>query len=68
MNANMPTDVHVLHFLALARIKKINDVEILEVAADVVCEIDAMGWEAARCTPMSGVTLQRPHSCQTQAV
>ena len=46
----------------------INDVEILEVATDVVCEIDAMGWEATRCSPVSGVTLQRPHSCQTQAV
>ena len=68
MNANVPTDVHVLHFLTLGHTKIINDVEILEVAADVVCEIDAMGWEAARCSPMSGVTLQRPHSCQTQAV
>ena len=68
MNANVPTDVHVLHFLALAVTNKVNDIEILEVAADVVCEIDAMGWEAARCSPMSGVTLQRPHSCQTQAV
>ena len=68
MNANVPTDVHVLHFLALAHTKIINDVEILEVASDVVCEIDAMGWEATRCSPVIGVTLQRPHSCQTQAV
>ena len=68
MNANVPTDVHVLHFLALGGPNKVNDVEILEFPADVVCEIDAMNREAARCTPMSGVTLQRPHSCQTQAV
>ena len=68
MNANVPTDVHVLHFLALPRTKIINDVEILEVASDVFSEIDAMGWEAACCSPMSGMTLQRPHSCQTQAV
>ena len=68
MNANVSADVHVLHFLALAGPNKVNDVEILEGAADVVCEIDAMGWEATRCSPVSGVTLQRPHSCQPQAV
>ena len=68
MNAFVSADVHVLHFLTLAITKIINDVEILEVAADVVCEIDAMSWVAACCAPMSGVTLQRPHSCQTQAV
>ena len=68
INANVPTDVHVLHFLTLAITKKINDVEVLDIVADVVCEIDAMGWEATRCSPVSGVTLQRPHSCQTQAV
>ena len=64
MNTNVPTDVYVIHFLTLARIKKINDVEVLEVAADVVSEIDAMVWEAARCSPMSGVTLQGPESKQ----
>ena len=64
MNTNVPRDVYVIHFLSLARFKKINDVEILEVAADVVREINATGWEAARCSPMSGMTLQRPQSKQ----
>ena len=68
MYSHVPADVDVFHFIALASPKKIDDVEVLEVATDVVFEIDAMGWVAARCSPMSGVTLQRLHSCQTQAV
>ena len=68
MDAHVSADIHVFHFHALASPQKIDDVEVLEVATDVVSEIDAMGWVAARCSPVSGVTLQRLHSCQTQSV
>ena len=47
-----------IHFLALAVSKEINDVEILEVSAEVVSEIDAVGRVAACCSPVGGVTLQ----------
>lgn len=47
MYAEVPADVDVLHLLALATPKKVEDVEILKVASNVVCEIDAMAWVAA---------------------
>lgn len=65
MYAHVPADVDVFHFHALPGPDKIDDVEVLEVATDVVSEIDAMGWVAACCSPVSGMTLQRPHSCKT---
>ena len=61
-------NVDVFHFKALSSPQKIDDVEVLEVATDVVSEIDAMGWIAARCSPVSGVTLQGCHSYQAQAI
>jgi len=47
MHAHVPADVDVFHLHALARPGKINDVEVLEVATDVVFEIDTIGWVAA---------------------
>ena len=68
MHAHVPADVNVFHFPALARPKKVNNVEVFEVATHVVSEINSMGWVAARCTPVSGMTLQGLHSCQAQPV
>lgn len=68
MYAEVPADVDVLHLLALATPKKVDDVEILKVASNVVCEIDAMAWVAAGCSPMSRVSCKRLYSTETQAV
>ena len=68
MHAYMSSDVDVLHFLALASTKVINDVEVLEVSTDVVSEIHAVNRVAARCSPVGGMSLQGFHSRQTQAV
>ena len=67
MDTNVPTDVDVFHLLATLAII-INNVEVLEVSTDVICEIDAMSWVTACCSPVSGVSLQGSDSCQTQAV
>ena len=48
MRTHVFPGVDVFHFLALAVSKEINDVEILEVSAEV----------AACCSPVGGVTLQ----------
>ena len=42
MRTHVSPGVDVFHFLALAVSKEINDVEILEVSAEVVSEIDAV--------------------------
>ena len=68
MNAQVSTDVDVFHFLTLAFFTVIDNVEVLEVSTDIICEIDAINRVAACCSPMGGVILQRLHSCQTQAV
>ena len=68
MHPHVPSDVDVFHFLALTTPDIVDDVKVLEVATDVVCEIDSMGWVAARCSPVCGMTLQGLHSCQTQTV
>ena len=67
--AHVSADVDIFHLLALANSKEIHNVELLEVPTNVISEIaDAIFWEAARCSPMCGMTLQGLHSCQTQAV
>ena len=59
MRTHVSSDVDVFHFLALAVSKEINDVEIiLEVSAEVVSEIDAVGRVVACCSPVGGVSLQ----------
>ena len=62
------SDVNVFHFLALAYTKKIDDVEVLEVSTNVVSKIHAVSWVATRCSPVGGMSLQRFHLHQTQAV
>ena len=57
MQANVPTDIHELHLLELTRPIKVDNIKVLEVTADVVCKIDAMGRGAAGCSPVSGVGL-----------
>ena len=68
MHANVPTDIHKLRLLALTRPNKVDNIKVLEVTADIVCKIDAMGRVAASCSLVSGVGLYGPHSSQTQAV
>ena len=51
----MSPDVDVFHFLALAFSNEIKDVKVLEISMEVVSEIDAVGWEAACCSPVGGV-------------
>ena len=58
MHTHVPTDVDVFHFIALSGPKKVDDVEVFEVATYVVSVIDTMGWVATRCSPVSGMTLQ----------
>ena len=65
MDVNVSTDVDVFRFFALLVTKEINNVEVLEVSTDVISEIDAMGGVTACCSPVSGMTLQGSHSCQT---
>ena len=57
MHAIVPTDIHELHLLALIRPNKVDNVKVLEVTADIVCKIDAMGRVAASCSSVSGVGL-----------
>ena len=64
----MSADVDVFNFLTFVVVKVIDDVEVLEASTNVISEIDAVGRVAACCSPVSGVTLQGLHSCQTQAV
>ena len=50
--ALVSSDVDVFHFLALSISKVIDDVEVLEVSTDVVCEIYAVSRIAACCSPV----------------
>ena len=50
-------DVDVFHFLALAFSNEIKDVKVLEISTELVSEIDAVGWVAACCSPVGGVSL-----------
>ena len=68
LHSHVSTDVNVFHFQALSSPEKINNVEVFEAATNIVSEIHAVGWVATCGSPVSGVTLQRPHSVQTQAV
>ena len=66
VRACVASDVDVFHSLARRTPpQKVDNVKVFEVAAEVVCEIDAMGRIAACCSPVGGVDLQRPHSLQT---
>ena len=62
------SDVDKLYFLTLPRSNVIDNVEILEVSSNIISKIHTVGWVTACCSPVSGVTLQGSHSCQTQAV
>ena len=57
VQATVSTDIHELHLLALTRPNKVDNIKVLEVTADIVCKIDAMGRVAASCSPVSGVGL-----------
>ena len=56
MEAPISPDVHVVNLLARASTHKIKDVEVFEVAAEVVSEIDAKGRVAACCSPVGRVS------------
>ena len=64
----MSSDVDKLYFLTLPRSNVIDNVEIFEVSSNIISKIHTVGWVTACCSPVSGVTLQGSHSCQTQAV
>ena len=68
IHAPVPANVDVFNLHALAWPRKINDVEVLEIATDVVSEIHTIGWVAASCPPVSGMSLQWSHSCHAQTV
>ena len=61
------SDVDKLYFLTIAS-TKIDNIEVLEVSSNVISKIHTVGWETACCSPVSRVTLQGSHSCQTQPV
>ena len=58
MRPHVSADVDEIHFLARAFTNEIKDVEVLEVSAEVVSEIDAVSGVAACCSPVGGVRLQ----------
>ena len=57
MRTHVSPDIDVFHFLTRAWSKEIYDVEVFEVSTEVVSEIDAVGWVAACCSPVGGVSL-----------
>lgn len=57
MNTYVSPDIHKLHLPTLTNPNKVDNVEVFEVTADVVCEINAMGRVTAGCAPVSGVGL-----------
>ena len=65
IRAYVAPDVDVFHSLARAPPHEVDDVKVFEVSSEVVSEIDAMSRIAACCSPVGGVSLQRPHSLQT---
>ena len=56
MVSSISPDVDVVNPLARASTHKIKDVEVFEVAAEVVSEIDAKGRVAACCSPVGRVS------------
>ena len=58
MRPHVSPDVDEIHFLVRASTNEIKDVEVLEVSAEVVSEIDAVGRVAACCSSVGGVRLQ----------
>ena len=56
METPISPDVDVVNLLARASTHKIKDVEVFEVAAEVVSEIDAKGRVAACCSPVGRVS------------
>ena len=58
VRAIVPSDIHIFYPLTLACFRAIDNVEVFEVATEVVCEIDAIGLVAACCSPVGGVDLQ----------
>ena len=68
MHYNVSLDVDELYFLTLPRSIVSDNVEIFEVSSNIISKIHAVGWVTACCSPVSGVSLQGSHSCQTQAV
>ena len=56
MEAPISPDVDVVNLLARASTHKIKNVEVFEVAAEVVSEIDAKGRVAACCSPVGRVS------------
>ena len=57
LQTNVPTDIRELHLPAVTRPNKVDNIKVLEVTADIVCKIDAMGRVAASCSPVSGMGL-----------
>ena len=68
MEASISPDVDVVNLLARAITRKIKDVKVFEVAAEVVSEIDAEGRVVACCSPVGRVSLKGFSSDQIQAV
>ena len=60
------SDADKLYLLTLPISNAIDNVEIFEVSSNVISKIHTVGWVTACCSPVSGVTLQGCHSCQTQ--
>ena len=56
MEAPISPDVDVVNLLARASTHKIKDIEVFEVAAEVVSEIDTKGRVAACCSPVGRVS------------
>ena len=70
VHSNVPSDVDKLYFLTLPRCTTTvsDNVEIFEVSSNIISKVHTVGWVIACCSPVSGMTLQGSHSCQTQAV
>ena len=65
IRCHVSPDIDVFHFLTCAATNIINDVKILKVSPKVVSKIDATDRVAACSSPVGGLALQEPHSCQT---
>ena len=57
MGTHVSPDVDVFHFLTRICSMEIYDIEVFEVSSEVVSEVDAVGWVAACCSPVGGVSL-----------
>lgn len=67
--ARVSTNIMFSTFLHwLTPIKSTMLIKVLEISTHVISEIDAIFREAACCSPVGGVNLQKLHSCQTQPV